>query len=80
MSANIQSEKRNETILLKWLNDGNIESTYTFYFPYVAAAVSLVMCTTEKEMIRRASKTKRCKRNCVLFNLQKNGRCKRTAE
>ncbi len=38
-----------------------------FYLPYVAAAVSL--CTTEKEMIRWASKTKRCKRT-----LQTNSR------
>jgi hypothetical protein len=31
MSANIQSEKRNETNLQKWLNDGNIDlSTYPF--------------------------------------------------
>jgi hypothetical protein len=48
MSAKIQNEKRNETNLLKWLDDGNIESTYPFYFPFVAAAVS--SCTTEKEM------------------------------
>ena len=41
-----------------------------FYFPYVAAAVSLG--TTEKEMIRWAWKTKRCKRNWVLFSSQKN--------
>ena len=49
-----------------------------FYFPYVAAAVSL-WCAV-KEKIRWARKTKRCKRNCVLFNMQNNGRCKRTAE
>ena len=30
MSAKILSEKRNETNLLKWLNDGNISSTYPF--------------------------------------------------
>jgi hypothetical protein len=32
MSAKIQNEKRNETNLLKWLNDGNISSTYPFIF------------------------------------------------
>jgi hypothetical protein len=30
MSAKIQNEKRNETNLLKWLNNGNISSTYPF--------------------------------------------------
>ena len=32
MSAKIQNEKRNETNLLKWLNYGNISSTYPFLF------------------------------------------------
>ncbi len=32
MSAKIQNEKRNETNLLKWLNNGNISSTYLFIF------------------------------------------------
>jgi hypothetical protein len=33
MSAKIQIEKRNQTNLLKWLNDGKvIESTYLFIF------------------------------------------------
>ena len=69
MSAKIQSEKRNETNLLKWLNNGNISSTYPFICRTFAAAVSL--STTEKDKMR----------NYVMFNLQNNGdRCKRTAE
>ena len=43
-----------------------------FYLSYVAATVSL--CTTEKEMIRWEWKTKRCKRNWDLYNLQRRHR------